>query len=454
MISVIIPALNEESTIYNIVTAVKKDSSVSEIIVVDDMSIDNTVEEARKAGATVITSSKLGKGISMQDGLLIAKNEIIVYLDGDVENYPSDIISKLTAPIINNQADFVKSTFEREAGRVTELVAKPLLSILFPELSKFSQPLSGMIAARKELLQKITFDSDYGVDIGLLIDMHRIGARMIEVNIGIIKHRSKQWRQLIPMAREVSRAILKRVKNLNLETLESIDIVTEQLEVTLREALPTLKKMVVFDMDNTILTGRFVEEAAKAFGFYNEYIDITTKNSESFSIIKLIAKLFKGLGIEQLRQVVEKIPLVGDIYEVVAELKKRGYVVGIISDSYDFITNYIKNKIGADFSLANELEFSNAIATGEVKIPSFFLRTNKSYCNHIICKSNAMVYIAELYQIPLSSIIAVGEGENDICMIKAAGIGVSFCSNNKVINLCADKIIDEKSFKSLLEFAK
>lgn len=453
MISVIIPALNEQTTIGKVIEIIRKDVKVSEIIVVDDKSIDNTVEEARKAGAYVLTSTKLGKGASMRDGLLIAKNDIVVYLDADVEGYASDIIDKLTTPILNNEADFVKSTFERKAGRVTELVAKPLLAILFPELSKFTQPLSGMIAGRKEFFQKVTFEDGYGVDIGILIDMYKMGARIKEVNIGSITHKSKQWKQLVPMAREVSQAILKRITNLNLETLETINIITDQLEIAIKKVLPALKKMIIFDMDDTILLGRFVEEAAKMFGFQKELIDTVSNNNEPFFITKSIGKLFKGLNIKQLIDVVEKIPCVGDAVEVVGELKNRGYIVGIISDSYDCIAGHIKNKIGADFCLANELEFSNSVATGEVKIPSFFLRYEKSFCNHIICKNNAMLHIANKYNMPLESVVAVGNGVNDICMVKTAGIGVSFCSDNKMLNLVADKIIEKKSFKPLLEFA-
>ena len=77
--------------------------------------------------------------------------------------YPPDVVERLASPIVNNEADFVKATLDRQAGRVTELVAKPLLSILFPNLVRFSQPLSGMIASRKSLLKKVEFENDYGV---------------------------------------------------------------------------------------------------------------------------------------------------------------------------------------------------------------------------------------------------------------------------------------------------
>ena len=169
MITVIIPALNEEATIGLVVRNALQSANVTEVIVVDDKSMDNTITEARQAGATVITSTKLGKGASMKDGVMVAKNDIIAFLDADITTYPSNIIDLLTAPVITGKADFVKSFFSRQAGRVTELVAKPLLSILYPDFPKFWQPLSGMIAGNKKLFQKIEFEEGYGVDIGILL---------------------------------------------------------------------------------------------------------------------------------------------------------------------------------------------------------------------------------------------------------------------------------------------
>ena len=149
MISVIIPALNEEKTIGNVVKFCLADRLVAEVIVVDDKSTDNTAQVAFKSGAKVILSDKRGKGISMRDGILHAYNELVVFLDGDIDPYPEKTIRNLVNPILDGKADFVKGAFARNAGRVTELVAKPLLNILFPGLNHFSQPLSGMIAGKK-----------------------------------------------------------------------------------------------------------------------------------------------------------------------------------------------------------------------------------------------------------------------------------------------------------------
>ena len=233
MISVIIPAINEEKTIGSVVTIAKANPRVTEVIVVDDKSFDNTVSEAKLAGATVITSTKIGKGASMRDGLLVSSQEIVVYLDADLGKLNADAINILTEPLVNEQADFVKARFSREAGRVTELVARPLLSLLFPDLSQFAQPLGGIIAGRRTFLQKVSFEDDYGVDIALLIDMHLLGARIIEVEIGEIVHNMKPWHQLTRMSKEVSRAILARAMKLSrtsLDDLETISVIRDYMD--------------------------------------------------------------------------------------------------------------------------------------------------------------------------------------------------------------------------------
>lgn len=209
-ISVIIPAYNEEDNITTVIEKTKKNKNVQEIIVVNNLSTDRTEELARKAGAKVVNCNMQGKGYAMEEGMKIVQNDIIVFLDADIPGYSENIIYKLTQPIIENNIDFVKSTFDREGGRVTELVAKPLLKLLFPEFEKFTQPLSGMIAGKKQIFEKLQFEKDYGVDIGILIDVVNMKFSIEEVKIGSIQNKSKEWKSLEKMSREVMQTILKR----------------------------------------------------------------------------------------------------------------------------------------------------------------------------------------------------------------------------------------------------
>lgn len=211
-LSVIIPAFNEQKNIKKVIRLVKKNENVDDIIVVDNNSTDKTAIIAKNENVKVVLCKEQGKGYAIEKGMKEAKNDIVIFIDADISNYSTDLIQTLALPIINNEADFVKSMFERSGGRVTELVAKPLLDILFPEVYKFSQPLSGMIAGKKSILSKIEFEKDYGVDIGILLDMIKMNVRIKEVHIGKIKNDSQQWKNLEKMSKEVMNAIISRYR--------------------------------------------------------------------------------------------------------------------------------------------------------------------------------------------------------------------------------------------------
>ena len=453
MITVIISALNEDKTVGFVVTLALQSPNVTEVIVVDDKSMDETVETARLAGATVITSTKLGKGASMKDGVMMAKNKILVFLDADITTYVHDVVEILSGPIINDKADFVKSYFSRQAGRVTELVAKPLLSILYPGFPAFRQPLSGMIAGKQDLLLQCDFEDGYGVDIGILMDMFHLGVRIKEVDIGMVENRMQALEQLGRMSREVARTIMKKSNARdaqNLETFENIQVIREQMDFAIREGLRSLKKLAMFDMDNTILRASFINTAADHFDFRNELIDIVTNSSNPFLRTKMIARLLQHKSHAEILKVVDSIEVTTNLVELISFLKGQGYITGIISDSYDCVTNHLKNKFGFDFTISNELEFSRSIATGEVKIPSLFLPDDKSLCKHEYCKLNALIRISGKYNVDLKNTLVIGDGENDICCIKKAGVGISFCSTNSMVDSVADYVIKEPDFKTII----
>lgn len=219
-ISVIIPAYNEEKSIEKVVQIAKENANVDEIIVVDNLSTDTTSEIAKKVGAKVVDCNNQGKGYAMEVGLYEAKNEIVVFLDADIEDYNANIVEILANPLIEGNVDFVKSTFDRiTGGNVTQIATKPLLNILFPNMYKFSEPLSGMIASKKSILEKLEFEKDYGVDIGILLDIIKMKLTVEEVNIGKLKnlsHMTKTQEWMSKMSTEIMRAILKRT-NIKIE---------------------------------------------------------------------------------------------------------------------------------------------------------------------------------------------------------------------------------------------
>lgn len=209
-VSIIIPAYNEEETVANTVRIAKSRSYVDEVIVINDGSNDNTLNEAKSAGATVISHTKnRGKGAALNTGLENSKNDIIAFIDADIFNLDGDKIDQILEPILSKEADIVKTKFKREGGRVTELTAKPLLKFFFPEL-KYDQPLSGQFAGKRSALEKIKFETDYGVDVGIVLDADLKGIKIKEVDIGSIKHDMSSLDDLNKMASEVVRTIIER----------------------------------------------------------------------------------------------------------------------------------------------------------------------------------------------------------------------------------------------------
>jgi glucosyl-3-phosphoglycerate synthase len=214
------------------------------------------------------------------------------------------------------------------------------------------------------------------------------------------------------------------------------------------------KKMVVFDMDNTVLQDRFVEVCAQEYNFRQALSLLRQIDKDAVSLTKRIAYFLKGKRKSELIDIAKSIQMVPDIKDVIAELKSRSYVIGIISDSYQTVTEMVSKAIGADFELANELQFDGEIATGEVLIPSYFHYSSESSCKHQVCKTNALRFIARNHQTSLENCIVVGDSENDACMVKHAGIGVAFCTTSDLLKSVATKHIGEKSFSELLSYAR
>lgn len=222
-VSVILPARNEAETVGPIVHAIRRDlpDLVDEIIVVDDGSVDGTGEVAAAAGAVVVGSpGGPGKGQAMRAGLVATRADVVVFCDADLYEFESHFITRLVEPMLQRpDVQFVKAVYRRplgdrpdEGGRVTELVARPLLSLLFPELEHIVQPLGGEYAGRLAVFEAVPFDDGYGVDVGLLIDVAaRFGVQAIaQVDLGVRLHRNRPLRQLVPQARAVMAAVLER----------------------------------------------------------------------------------------------------------------------------------------------------------------------------------------------------------------------------------------------------
>ncbi len=233
-ISVCLPALNVQSTVGAIVEAVRTElvervPLVHEIIVVDSSSTDDTARVAADAGAHVVADREVlphlrrgrGKGEALWKSLAVAEGELVVWLDSDVDPPDPAFVTGLVGPLLTEPSvGYVKAVYDRalgaghdDGGRVTEICARPLINLFYPELAGFAQPLSGEAAGRRDLLRSVPFFEGYAVEIGLLIDilrLHGLGA-MAQVDLGRRSHHNQPTAMLGAMASTIMQAVMRRL---------------------------------------------------------------------------------------------------------------------------------------------------------------------------------------------------------------------------------------------------
>ncbi|MBK5223423.1 MAG: glucosyl-3-phosphoglycerate synthase [Acidimicrobiia bacterium] len=232
-ISVCLPARNEAATIGPIVAAihaelVRSTGLVDELVVIDDHSEDDTAAVAGAAGARVVRAADIlpdlglgpGKGQALWKSLHVTDGDIVTWCDADIRQFDVRFVVGVLAPLLeHDDLGFVKGFYDRPidhhdsgGGRVTELVARPLVSMLFPHLSPIVQPLAGEYGGRRDVLEQVPFAGGYGVELGLLIDIAaRFGTLAIgQVDLGRRIHRNRPLDELGPQAAAIMFTALQR----------------------------------------------------------------------------------------------------------------------------------------------------------------------------------------------------------------------------------------------------
>jgi glucosyl-3-phosphoglycerate synthase len=235
-VSLVLPAHNEAATVGSLVRGLRvalqeQVPLVDELLVVDDASTDGTAACAAAAGARVIAHADVrpevppaGKGCAMWKGLAATTGDLVLFLDADVTHFPAHWVASLLLPLLQDgEVAMVKAMYDRPlevggvahpaaGGRVTRLVATPLLNLVEPELTVFAQPLAGETAARRDLLERLPFRSGYGVELQLLLDAHAaVGLRgLAQVDLGTRTHRHQSDAALGAMATALLHVVVER----------------------------------------------------------------------------------------------------------------------------------------------------------------------------------------------------------------------------------------------------
>ncbi|WP_149181891.1 glucosyl-3-phosphoglycerate synthase [Streptomyces sp. TRM49041] len=239
-VSVVLPALNEEATVGEIVAVIRRELMseavplVDELVVLDSGSTDRTAEVAAAAGARVVARDEVlpripaapGKGEVLWRSLLVTGGDVVCFVDADLREFDADFVTGIVGPLLTDpDVEFVKAMYDRplstgpaggqggQGGRVTELVARPLLNLHWPQLAGFVQPLGGEYAARRSLLERLPFPVGYGVELGLLVDaLHTVGLdALAQVDVGVRLHRHQDDRALGRMAAAIYRTAQLRL---------------------------------------------------------------------------------------------------------------------------------------------------------------------------------------------------------------------------------------------------
>ena len=258
VVSVCLPARDEAATVGAIVEALRAElldrhGLVDEILVLDDHSADHTARVAADAGARVVAVDDVlpelgpgeGKGEALYKSVAAARGDLIAWCDADIREFAPHFVVGLVGPLITRtDISFVKGFYDRPVegsphggGRVTELMARPLIASLFPHLASIVQPLSGEYAGRRSLLERLPFVQGYGVDLGLLIDIAESeGTEAIaQVDLGLRRHRNRSLDELGPQALAVLQTALARAGDVAPQAATLVRPDLDPVEVTVRE---------------------------------------------------------------------------------------------------------------------------------------------------------------------------------------------------------------------------
>ncbi|KAA1421431.1 glucosyl-3-phosphoglycerate synthase [Nocardioides humilatus] len=232
-VSLVVPARNEAGTVGDVVGRVRDRlvdtvSLVDEIVVIDSDSTDATYEVAASAGAVVHRAAEIrpdlgahpGKGEAMWKSLFVATGDLIVFMDADLTDWDTHFVPGLLGPLLTwPEVQLVKGFYERpgeqgplDGGRVTELVARPLLALHYPRLADVVQPLAGEWAVRRSWFSTLSVPTGYGVDVAALIDTLALHDEkgIAQVDLGTRSHGHQALLDLGAMAVQVAAAILRR----------------------------------------------------------------------------------------------------------------------------------------------------------------------------------------------------------------------------------------------------
>lgn len=419
----VVPAYNEAQRFGKVVTNLLKIKELKQLIFVDDGSTDDTAEKVKVFASDprfiyLKHSRNKGKGSALKTGVNKAKTEVILFLDADLENITPLKIKNIINPVLTDEVDVSRGAFRRARGRVTEYAVKPMMNILFPDLY-FKQPISGQVCAKKSFLKTLDFESNYGVDIGILFDAIQAGQRIVEVDIGFLEHRKNAEADIAKMSEQVLSTMIKKAG-----------------------LIQHKYKLVVFTLDDTLIKSQEINKLFKKLGIFKEVESIREDfNEDKISFEQYLIRLaatFKDIAVAKLEEVGKGIKFENYAPEVVKAVQKRKYQVAILSSHFSPVVKLIASKLGVENVDCIKLIEKNGVFTGEIA---------KESKNHWVGKDDQQAFMESFLKVKNRAkvrsreTIMVANSDKAIPLLEKVGLGIAYKPKNAELKAIAEKTI-------------
>lgn len=333
-----------------------------------------------------------------------------------------------------------------KAGEGSE---KPVIKDLLFQASEMGLKLDFQVLPLSEATTEHLTAKDYRYAITLIADrvtahsLHEVTATLAKHNLNIdtierlSDGRFSCVEMIVSTAKDSDRRSLKK-ELLEIASTQGVDIAL-QAEGLYRRA----KRLIVFDMDSTLIQNEVIDELAREFGCYEQVSEVTEtamKGKIPFDeALKKRVALLKGLTPTHIQAVIDRIKPTPGASDLIKVLQKLGYKTALISGGFTVVADMIKQKLGIDYAYANQLEMNGGVATGNVHPPIVNAQR----------KADLLDLISQQERISLDQVIAVGDGANDILMLEKAGLGIAF-NAKPVVREKADLALSQKSLDSIL----
>lgn len=422
-LSVVIPSYNEAKTFEKVLKEVGKLKEISEIIFVDDGSTDNTETKIKKFKSDprfiyIKHTKNKGKSIALKSGIEKAKNEVILLLDADLQNITFQKIRKIINPVLYDEVDVSRAGFRLSRGRVTEIAVKPMMRILFPDVY-FDQPISGQVCAKKDFLQTLNLEAKWAVDIGILLDAIQAGQRIVEIDIGELVHKARPDKDKAEMAEQVMETMIKKAG-----------------------LIQHKYKLVIFTLDNTLVHKNFLQlifTKLKLEDRFTRLEQLFQKGEiESSEFIIKSAALLKGVRLNEIKSIVDEIPLMKYAPEVINALKKQKYKVAIITSNFSAIIGPVVKKLGIEMIDSVYLEYSNDKLSGLISPLSCRKWVDPDLESAF---EKAFARVVQRAKVKALETVMVANSPKCLPLFLKAGLSIAFKPEDRTLREFSDKTI-------------